>query len=982
MVRKKTSKKKDASSGLIADRYRRIRELGRGGGGAVYLVEDSLADQGKLALKVVEKVGELDPALADLKSEFATLSLLQHPNLAAVKDFGSTESEVYFTGEWVDGEDFLAATSGADLNRVFQLILQVLRALDYLHQRGVLHLDLKPANVLVTDPDRTGELTVKLIDFGIAQWKKHGRIQEPGFSGSPPYASPEILTEREASPASDIYSLGMILHQVFANGFPFPTQNLQEIMMRQTYEDPQPIERLDPALPPAFADLLHRMVARDPANRISSAREALEQLNLCLEENFSLRSPRAPAHPLEESDHLFHPDILEELIGRFSAGGRLELQAPTGAGKTRLLERLKARLQQNGEAPLQFRDPESWREYHGQIKAPSARPLLLDWNAAPEEPLLAAFTGPILWTNRSSVSQVSGTEIIHLPNLSEAPLESFLREEVRQAPAGLAAVLLKAPAARTPAGLEGVLQALREEGRLVWGNGGWNWQGEVLDDVTGLLERQGRRNEEKRRAAREFLEASGLALPGAALEGMLGFEPGALRDSLEQWLGEAWLHREIRNGVPYYSVAERGLNAGESYLSNPEAAALQLNALYDQGNFAAGVAWIEEWIRRTSPQPLPMGIALAGARHFVAEGQAERALSLLEGNPSDSGSPGLFYETRARAENLLGRFETAETSLVDAERSYLSSQDGRGLARVHNLRGVLRRAARDWERAGEEFGQSLKLASEAGDLYCAGIAQTNLALVFQDQGKIDAAYAGYREAWELARREPHPFLLQSLYQKWINLLHHGGKSAEAEAACYEWMKLAIRHRHRDQQAIALNYLSLIAGRKGHLELKAAYLDQALALLDERKQPRFRAQLLVNRAYLNWSLKKYLPAQLDAEAAWNVGRLWPEDRIFGWIYMILGKIYRDRPKPDLEKSAELLEKAHANIQKNRNLESLWEVEFNRGLLAKAQGQSERAQAFFLEARKALEDYSGRMPEALRTSYLRDRKLESILDELQK
>ncbi|HEX5035503.1 MAG TPA: protein kinase, partial [bacterium] len=924
MAPKKTAKKK-SDSDRIAGRYRRLRALGRGGGGAVYLVEDSLGEPEKLALKVVEKVPGLDPAMADLKNEFATLSLLQHPNLAAVRDFGSTEKEVYFTAEWVDGEDFLAATSGADLNRVFQLILQVLRALDYIHQRGVLHLDLKPANILVTDPDRTGELSVKLIDFGIAQWKKQGRIASGGFSGSPPYAAPEMLMEREVGPATDIYSLGMLLHQVFARRFPFATQNPQEIMMRQTYEDPRPIENLDPALPPGFANLLHRMVAREPATRISSARETLEQLNLCLGENFSIRSPRAPAHLLEESDHLFHPEILEELRRRLSGRERIELWGPAGTGKTRTLDRLKALLQQSGEAPLHFRDSASWREYVELAGGSGDRTLLLDWNEAPDPATIAAFAGAVLWTRRDSASQAAPAESVRLPDLTEASLAPFLGAEIREAPPGLAAQLLQAPEAKRPAGLEKVLQALREEGSLVWGSAGWNWQGEAPAEVAGLLQRQAGRDEEKRRAAREFLEASGLALPGHALEGLLGFEAGALRDLLRQWLTEGWLRQEIRKGLSYYSVAGANPQAGEGSGRDPEAAARQLNALYDQGNFAAGVAWIEEWLRRTGLQALPSEVALAGARHLVAEGRAERALALLEGREvSDPKSSGMFHETRARAENLLGRFEVAAASLTEAEKHYQSVSDGRGLARVHNLRGVLGRAARDWNRAEEQFALAVELATQAGDLYCAGIAQTNLALVYQDQGKVEAAYEGYRQAWDLARREPHPFLLQSLYQKWINLLHHGGKSAEAEAACYEWMKLTLRHRYRDQQAIALNYLSLIAGRRGHLELKAAYLDQALALLDESKQPRFLAQLLVNRAYLNWSLQKFLPAQLDAEAALNVGRLWPEDRLLGWVDIILGKIYRDRPKPDWDKSAEFFDRARANILKNENLESLWEV----------------------------------------------------------
>jgi tetratricopeptide (TPR) repeat protein len=345
-----------------------------------------------------------------------------------------------------------------------------------------------------------------------------------------------------------------------------------------------------------------------------------------------------------------------------------------------------------------------------------------------------------------------------------------------------------------------------------------------------------------------------------------------------------------------------------------------------------------------------------------------------------AGDQALLFETRARAENLLARFDAAKSDLAECEKLYRSAANSRGLARAYNLHGVLFRVERRWAEAEENLQRSVEKAVEAKDLYCAGLAQTNLALVYQEQGKVDAAYAGYQQAWEFARREPHPFLLQSLYQKWINLLHHGGKSSEAEAACYEWMKLAIRHGYRDQQAIALNFLSLIAGRLGRPELKVSYLNQAIAMLDEKKHPRFRAQFLVNRAYLLWSQGKFLPAQLDAEAALKLGQLWPDDRLLGWIFIILGKIYRDRSRPDWRKSGEFFEQAHANILKNQNSESLWEVEYNLGLLAKAKGEFSHARQKFLAAKEAIENYHGKLPEHLQASYLRDRKLESVFQEL--
>src|SRR4030095_557134 len=231
--------KKPPRQNLIAKRYALEKELGRGGGGVVHLVRDRNLKNQKMALKVVPLENLQDPILsAALKNEFATLTLLHHPHLARVHDFGATEHEVYVSSEGVGGEDIVTAAEKTDLNTVFKLCVQILRAVDFLHRRGVLHLDLKPQEILVTTPDKTGELTVKLIDFGLSQWKSGGEEGAGDFFGTPPYSAPEILMGEKPSPLSDLYSLGMIFHQIFAGRFPFATQDPLAILQQQIYAQP------------------------------------------------------------------------------------------------------------------------------------------------------------------------------------------------------------------------------------------------------------------------------------------------------------------------------------------------------------------------------------------------------------------------------------------------------------------------------------------------------------------------------------------------------------------------------------------------------------------------------------------------------------------------------------------------------------------------------------------------------------------------
>ena len=143
--RKSSSKEK-----VIAGRYLIEKKLGAGGGGSVYLARDLSAQGQKVALKVVPLKKKQDPAvITALKNEFATLTLLHHRNLAAVYDFGVTGREMYFSSEWVDGVDILSASHGdTDLNSVFQLTVQILRAIE---RSGVVAVAAAPSIFFIAE---------------------------------------------------------------------------------------------------------------------------------------------------------------------------------------------------------------------------------------------------------------------------------------------------------------------------------------------------------------------------------------------------------------------------------------------------------------------------------------------------------------------------------------------------------------------------------------------------------------------------------------------------------------------------------------------------------------------------------------------------------------------------------------------------------------------------------------------------------------
>jgi len=183
------------------DRYPVERLLGEGGMGLVYLVRDPLRGGARLALKQI-RAERLTPSVrAAMSREFGLLTRLRHPNLVEVYDF-RLEPDCWFTMEYVEGQDLRQARLDGD--ELIEAVVQVCRALEYIHSRGLIHLDVKPTNILI---NRTPQLTVKLTDFGVASEGTSGAAS--GYTLG--YVAPEILEARGFDGRADLYSLGMCL---------------------------------------------------------------------------------------------------------------------------------------------------------------------------------------------------------------------------------------------------------------------------------------------------------------------------------------------------------------------------------------------------------------------------------------------------------------------------------------------------------------------------------------------------------------------------------------------------------------------------------------------------------------------------------------------------------------------------------------------------------------------------------------------------
>jgi tRNA A-37 threonylcarbamoyl transferase component Bud32 len=264
---------------VIADRYRLLELLTEGHGSSVYKAEH--VRMGKaLCVKVLRGPLARDPDLAArFRTEARAVSRLSHPHTVAVFDFGELGGGegLYLAMEYLHGEDMaalLAREGTLPEARAAAIADQLLGALGEAHEAGIVHRDVKPANVMLVQPRNDADF-VKLLDFGIAEIEGQGL---GGGLGTPNYLSPEQARGGAPDARSDLYSLGALLYEAVAGRPPFVAPNPMAVLHAHLHETATPLEGVVPGISPAFAAVVRRALAKHPADRFASADEMREAL--------------------------------------------------------------------------------------------------------------------------------------------------------------------------------------------------------------------------------------------------------------------------------------------------------------------------------------------------------------------------------------------------------------------------------------------------------------------------------------------------------------------------------------------------------------------------------------------------------------------------------------------------------------------------------------------------------------------------------
>ncbi len=261
-----------SSTASIAGRYRVEGRLGVGGMSTVHLAFDQRLER-YVALKLLAEHLADDPAFVSrFRREALAAARLVHPNIVQVFDFGFDEGQHqhFIVMEHISGHscaELLRDRGHLDVEQGVEIVSQACRGLDYAHRNGVVHRDVKPGNLLVSD---TG--VVKLADFGIARATDQSSITQVGsVLGTAAYLSPEQARGEEAGPRADIYSLGVVTYQLLSGRLPYEATSLSELALKQQREAPAPLHDLNPHVPRELSQAVAIALAIDQVERPADA---------------------------------------------------------------------------------------------------------------------------------------------------------------------------------------------------------------------------------------------------------------------------------------------------------------------------------------------------------------------------------------------------------------------------------------------------------------------------------------------------------------------------------------------------------------------------------------------------------------------------------------------------------------------------------------------------------------------------------------
>ena len=269
-----------STASVINGRYRVEGRLGVGGMSTVLLALDERLERHVAVKLLAEHLADDPTFVSRFRREALAAARLVHPNIVQVFDSGFDEAahQHFIVMEYVPGQscaEILRDRGHLDVEQAVDIVTQACRGLDYAHRNGVVHRDVKPGNLLVSESG-----VVKLADFGIARATGQSSITQVGsVLGTAAYLSPEQARGEEAGPQADLYSLGVVTYQLLSGRLPYEANSLAELALKQQRESPIPLQRINPHVPLALSEAVAVTISVVPEERPRSASELSELIS-------------------------------------------------------------------------------------------------------------------------------------------------------------------------------------------------------------------------------------------------------------------------------------------------------------------------------------------------------------------------------------------------------------------------------------------------------------------------------------------------------------------------------------------------------------------------------------------------------------------------------------------------------------------------------------------------------------------------------
>ena len=330
----------------FAGRYLLLRPLGHGGMGDVHLARD-LASGTECALKRIH-TNAPDIAPESLRTEFELLARVRHPAVVEVHNLGiAADGTAYITMDYVPGLPADRALRQGDWASLTFVAAQVAAGLQAIHSADIIHGDLKPSNLLVTPGETDADLPVgvRLVDFGLAALRGE---ESDGHRGTPGFAAPEVVMGKAPNVASDLYGLGATLYQLISGKMAFADDKSGTLLRKQQNSPPPALPLEESGCPAALVQLVLRLMAVEPAERPSDAREVRVEL-----ERIHPAARRSLAERLETTIVVGRERELAQLERRLTEAARRShmviVTGEPGSGKTTLVDSLAKRAGPGGQ---------------------------------------------------------------------------------------------------------------------------------------------------------------------------------------------------------------------------------------------------------------------------------------------------------------------------------------------------------------------------------------------------------------------------------------------------------------------------------------------------------------------------------------------------------------------------------------------------------------------------------------------------------